>query len=69
MSRNNQPMVSAFEWIVVLFYGVIAFRVAEVVAETLGCSHLVALACGVGVMAMHVLGYFAIRPMMLRIKP
>ena len=63
--RKNQPMISGFEWIVILFVGVIPFRAGEVVAEALGRSHLVALACGVGAMAICVLGYFAIRPMML----
>ena len=64
--RRNQPLVSGFEWIIILFVGVIPFRAAEVVAEALGCSHLVALACGIGVMAICILGYFIIRPMMLR---
>ena len=63
--RKNQPMVSGFEWIVVFFVGIIPFRAAEVVAEVLGCSHLVALACGIGGMAISILGYFVIRPMML----
>jgi hypothetical protein len=63
--RKNQPMMSGFEWIVIFFVAIIPFRAAEVVAEALGCSHLVALACGIGVMAICVLGYFAIRPMML----
>ena len=57
--------MSGFEWIIILFVGVIPFRAAEVVAEALGYSHLVALACGIGAMAISVLGYFAIRPMML----
>ena len=65
MFRKNQPLMSGFEWIIILLVGVIPFRAAEVVAEALGCSHLAALACGIGVMAITVLGYFAIRPMML----
>lgn len=56
--------MSGFEWIIILFIGVIPFRAAEVVAEVVGCSHLVALACGIAVMAICLLGYFAIRPMM-----
>jgi hypothetical protein len=63
--RKNQPMVSGFEWIVIFFVGIIPFRAAEVVAEALGCSHLAAVACGIGGMAICVLGYFVIRPMML----
>jgi hypothetical protein len=63
--RKSQPLMSGFEWIIILFVGVIPFRAAEVVAEALGCSHLVALACGIVVMAICVLGYFAIRPRML----
>lgn len=58
-------MISGFEWIMIVFVGVIPFRAAEVVAEALGCSHLVSLTCGIGVMAIFVLGYFAIRSMML----
>jgi hypothetical protein len=65
MLRKNQPLMSGFEWVIILFVGVIPFRAAEVVAEALGCSHLVALVCGMGVMAICVLGYFAIRPIML----
>jgi len=65
MLRKNQPMISGFEWIVVLFVGVIPFRAGEVVAEALGCTHVAALAFGIGSMAICVLGYFAIRPMML----
>src|SRR5215472_19302968 len=65
MFRKNQPLMSGFEWIIILFVGVIPFRAAEVIAEALGCSHLVALVCGMGVMAICILGYFAIRPMML----
>ena len=65
MLRKNQPLMSGFEWIIILFVGVIPFRAAEVVAEALGCSHVVALVCGIGVMAICVLGYFAIRPIML----
>jgi hypothetical protein len=65
MFRKSQPLMSGFEWIIILFVGIIPFRAAEVVAEALGCSHLVALACGIVVMAICVLGYFAIRPMML----
>jgi hypothetical protein len=63
--RKNQPMITGFEWIVVLFVGVIPFRAGEVVAAALGYGHLAALACGIGAMAICVLGYFAIRPMML----
>jgi hypothetical protein len=63
--RKNQPMISGFEWIVILFVGVIPFRAGEVVAEALGYTHLAALACGIGAMAVCVFGYFAIRPMML----
>lgn len=65
MFRKNQPLMSGFEWIIILFIGVIPFRAAEVVAEALGYSHLVARACGIGMMAICVFGYFAIRPMML----
>jgi hypothetical protein len=65
MFRKRQPLISGFEWVVIVFVGVIPFRAAEVVAEVLGCSHLIALACGIVVMAISVLGYFAIRPMML----
>jgi hypothetical protein len=65
MFRKSQPLISGFEWIIILFIGVIPFRAAEVVAEALGCSHLIALACGILVMAICVLGYFTIRPMML----
>jgi hypothetical protein len=65
MLRKSQPLMSGFEWIIIVFIGIIPFRAAEVVAEALGCTHLVALACGIGVMAVCVLGYFAIRPMML----
>jgi hypothetical protein len=61
MFRRNQPLMSGLEWIIVLFVGVIPFRAAEVVAEALGSSHLVALACGMGVMAVCVFGYFVIR--------
>jgi hypothetical protein len=63
--RKNQPMMSGLEWIVVLFIGVIPFRAGEVVAEARGCSHLAALAYGIGAMALCVLGYFVIRPMIL----
>jgi hypothetical protein len=65
MFRKNQPLMSGFEWIIILFVGVIPFRAAEVIAEAMGCSHLVALVCGMAVVAVCVLGYFAIRPMML----
>jgi hypothetical protein len=65
MFRKNQPLISGFEWIIILFVGVIPFRAAEVVAEALGYSHVIALAGGVVVMAICVLAYFAIRPMML----
>ncbi len=65
MFRKRQPMVSGFEWVIILFVGVIPFRAAEVVAEALGCTHLIALACGIVAMAVCVFGYFAIRPMML----
>jgi hypothetical protein len=65
MLRKNQPMTSGFEWIVILFVGVIPLRAGEVVAEALGYAHLVALACGIAAMAICVFGYFAVRPMML----
>ena len=65
MLRKNQPLMSGFEWIIILFVGIIPFRAAEVVAEALGYSHLVALACGIVVMAICVFGYFVIRPIML----
>jgi len=68
MLHKQQPLMAGFEWIIILFVGVIPFRAAEVVAEALGYSHLVALACGIGVMAVCVLGYFAIRPMICRIE-
>jgi hypothetical protein len=63
--RKNQPMMSGFEWIVVLFVGIIPFRAGEVIAEALGCSHLAALASGIVIMALCLFGYFAIRSMML----
>jgi hypothetical protein len=66
MFSKNQPLMSGFEWIIILFVGVIPFRAAEVVAEALGYSHLIALACGIGGMSICVLGYFAIRPMCQR---
>jgi hypothetical protein len=65
MFRKNRPLMSGFEWIIILFVGVIPFRAAEVVAEALGYSHVIALAGGIVVMAICVLAYFAIRPMML----
>jgi predicted Na+-dependent transporter len=65
MFRKSQRLMSGFEWVIILFVAVIPFRAAEVVAEALGYSHLIALACGMVVMAIFVLGYFAIRPMML----
>lgn len=65
MFRKNQPLMSGFEWIIILFVSVIPFRATEVVAEALGCTHLLALACGIMVLALSVLGYFVIRPMML----
>jgi hypothetical protein len=57
--------MSGFEWIVILFLGVIPFRAGEVVAVSLAYSHLAALACGMGAMVICVFGYFAIRPMVL----
>jgi len=63
--RKSQPLMSGFEWIIILFVGVIPFRAAQVVAEALGYSHVIALVCGIAAMAIVVLGYFAIRPMML----
>jgi hypothetical protein len=65
MLRKNQPMISGFEWIVILFVGIIPFRAGVVVAEALGYSHLATLAWGIGAMAICVFRYFAIRPMML----
>lgn len=65
MFRKDQPLMSGFEWIIVLLVGVIPFRAAEVVAEAPGCSQPIARACALGVMAVCVLGYFAIRPYML----
>ena len=63
--RKHQPMISGFEWIVILFVGVIPFRAAVVVAEALGSSHLAAISCGIGTMAICILGYFVLRSRML----